>query len=98
MCVVCVHLLVYIGVCVGAYARHAGRSNCRRSPPYSRPLHPLATPQLPESPDASGVHAVYAPGGGGGAATDYGRSVLLTDIEGMEDHLGDMDFKVKFPL
>jgi polyribonucleotide nucleotidyltransferase len=30
----------------------------------------------------------------GGAAPDYGRSVLLTDIQGLEDHLGDMDFKV----
>ncbi len=26
---------------------------------------------------------------------DYGDSVLLTDIQGSEDHLGDMDFKVR---
>jgi polyribonucleotide nucleotidyltransferase len=29
-----------------------------------------------------------------GLVTDGERSVVLTDIQGMEDHLGDMDFKV----
>jgi len=31
---------------------------------------------------------------GGVLGSSYGRALLLTDIQGMEDHLGDMDFKV----
>ncbi|GBF93759.1 polyribonucleotide nucleotidyltransferase mitochondrial [Raphidocelis subcapitata] len=49
--------------------------------------------ELPASASAA-VAGPYVPGAGAGACPDYGRSVLLTDIQGLEDHLGDMDFKV----
>lgn len=66
--------------------------------PCSQPLphHPLPRyhPQLPETPDPAAAHPAYRPGAGAAAGGDYGRALLLTDIEGMEDHLGDMDFKV----
>ena len=32
---------------------------------------------------------------GGVLSSSYGRALLLTDIQGIEDHLGDMDFKVR---
>ncbi len=43
------------------------------------------------------VHARGGGGGGGGDVVVVGCAqsfVLLTDILGMEDHFGDMDFKI----
>jgi polyribonucleotide nucleotidyltransferase len=49
-------------------------------------------PQLASEPPSGTSNSVYA--AGGGASVDYGRHVLLTDIQGLEDHLLDMDYKV----
>ncbi|KIY91717.1 polyribonucleotidenucleotidyltransferase [Monoraphidium neglectum] len=81
-------------VCGGALAlRAAGVPLAELGAGVSVGLAVERPPQLEllEAP-GSAPPAVYSPGGG--ARVDYGRSVLLTDIQGMEDHLGDMDFKV----
>ena len=82
-------------VCAGALAlRAAGVPTPALAAGVSVGLAVERAPQLDlPTTSAPPTGGVYSPGGACGADW-YGRRALLTDIEGAEDHLGDMDFKV----